>query len=227
MKTDACARPENGLLMFYLNGSLPDGERAAVEAHLGLCDACTRELDALAGIAAAWRERRVPILDAVKDARQARRLLPWIGMAAALVLAAGLGLARLPTGRGEAGTESRLSEARPAVTLDLLGGPVRDATAPPRLTLPAGVDIVSIIFTPPVPLQDRLRLELRGPGNVRLASREVSLALDSLGRATFAWPAELFAAPGAYELVLSEVDAGGAGRSFTYPFEAAGAAARP
>jgi len=101
-----CPDPER--LAAYVHDELAAAERAAVDAHLGLCARCTAEIELLAAApaevddvtwrrvergldrrAAPWRRRRRPAAGTRRAA--------WLGVAAAvLAVAAGVAVWRLP-----------------------------------------------------------------------------------------------------------------------------------
>lgn len=57
MTTASCTDPANGLLPFYLNGTLSDQEEISVRRHVDECDTCSREMEVLSGVAQGIRLR--------------------------------------------------------------------------------------------------------------------------------------------------------------------------
>jgi len=97
MKPDSGAghRDIQGLLPWWANGTLDLADRRRVEAHLEHCTACQREAVLLTRLEEALDEAAaVGLVEAphAPSGRSYRPALPWLGWAAAAVLALALGL---------------------------------------------------------------------------------------------------------------------------------------
>jgi hypothetical protein len=57
MTPASCTDSANGLLLFYLNGTLSNQEEIEVRRHVDECDICSREMEVLSGVAQGVRQR--------------------------------------------------------------------------------------------------------------------------------------------------------------------------
>jgi tetratricopeptide (TPR) repeat protein len=86
-----CLRSGNHELMErYLNQDLPEGEAEEFEAHVLECADCAEALERLATLRAELERRREEIEAAPRRAPSSGSWMPWLGLAAVAVVAAGL-----------------------------------------------------------------------------------------------------------------------------------------
>lgn len=226
MFANRCPHPANALLPFHVNGSLSETEEEQVKEHVRGCAVCDAEIEMLSGIADAVRAAPLPVLDGAPP-RRSPGLRAALALAAALAVAVpAVGIWWLAAGgRGDRAATRHLAppvsstaepaqvadatvgpeapgRMRPAVYLDLKGGPTRSGTAAPRLPAgPTGDTVVIALLLPerPGPAD---RLELTDPSGRVTALSGGPVSVDAFGRVTLVLSRSLVTATGPYAIVL-------------------------
>ena len=231
MTTRTCNDPADGLLPWYVNGTLDREEAASVARHLEGCSICARKCDELAEIAESLSAYGMPAAEA-RRARTSR--LPY-ALAAGLLLPAVLGVywayLGFPTRRevlakaGGAGPRPPQSEPlRSTMTLDLGPGPLRGEEAVPTLHLSDSADWITVRFFLPTVANPLVAVDLEtGAGKV-LAQQSGIPGIDELGRSACSFPRELLRAPGEYAIVVREESSSEGPRDHRFPFRVEGPA---
>jgi len=211
VRPEECHHPANGLLPWYVKGTLQGTELEWVREHADSCDICAAECDALAASGE-------PILTpAVKPSRRGRRHLPY-ALAGALLVPALVGSYCMWLAAA-GGTDTVTHRLAPSRYLDLGVGPTRAAEPLKTLVSPGDVGSVVISFVVQPLAQGLYTFDLEGPhGEVLL--RQVSIReIDEMGRCTYVFPTGLLGAAGAYAIVVRVTSPDGESRLYPYPFE--------
>ena len=211
MRPPECRHPANGLLPWYVKGTLQGTEREWVRDHVESCDICSDECDALA------RSSDEIVTQAAPPARPARPRLPYI-LAAALLLPATLGVY---CAWFELGGISRHvpHELVSTAYLDLGTGPTRAAEPLKSLQLPDDIGSVVISFFVPISADGAYAFDLDGPHGKALVRKQPIRGIDQMGRCTFAFPPGLISTIGEYAILVRVASPDGASRLYPYPFE--------
>ena len=205
-----CRHPASGLLPWYVNGSLQGTEREWVAGHVALCETCQQECEAIA------RSSETIVSSRAEPARHSR--LPYV-LAGVMTIPAVLGIYCLwPKPRMAMRPIQRLS---PAVYLDLGAGPTRSAETVQELAPHDDTGAVVISFLVPLSEHAVYSFDLEGPHGAALARNEPLGDIDELGRCTYALPAALLRAAGAYAIVVRVTESDGETRLYPYPFQVA------
>jgi hypothetical protein len=210
--SEPCADPARALLDFHLNRTLSAEEDAGVRAHLEACPRCAAECAELAEVTAAIARFGVEPSPAAGRARRRWRLF---GLAAALVLAAALGLyiARARGGPIAPAPAAGDLEAR----LDLGRGATRGGDSLPVVVVTPALRSVRVTLVPPVQPGARYLASLSDAAG-EAAPETPAGAPDALGRTEVVFPASGLRHAGPAELVLRVVPEAGEARLFRYPF---------
>ena len=214
-----CMNTANDLLPWYLNGTLQSTERAQVEAHLGDCPVCRRELAELSELAEALDLHAES--DQRPDARKPARAsfpaaLGWAA-AASVVLIASLAVVVMLR-RAPAPPPSGL-EAGESMSLDLGSGPTRSADSPAELRISGKTRRVELSFAPPIDGRNDFEVRLTGPDHAEVQSWDRGpLDLDPLGRARLSVEAGRLARDGDYQLLVRHFGESGESREYAFPF---------
>jgi len=208
VRPDECHHPANGLLPWYVKGTLQGSELEWVKDHVESCDSCSYECDALS-------EPPVEIVTASRAPVRAR----WSGrsqiLAAALVVVVTLGICCFLMATADART-ARLASA---TYLDLGIGPTRAADPLNSVPAPGDGDSLVISFFPPLSARAVYSFDLEGPRGITLVRQRPIADMDAMGRATYAFPSSFFAAKGEYAVVVRVASPDGETRLYPYPFE--------
>jgi hypothetical protein len=214
-----CDDPANGLLPWYLNGTLAADDEARVRTHLDACASCSDELDALSEVARGLPDLPpLPTPGTIDRSRRFRRT-PWF-IAASLAVPALLGIywAGLGFPRGRA-------ELRPAVdrsgrlgltaVVNLGTGPMRGVGPNQVLVLTPGVERIVATFRLPILPEAPLALELQDANGSVLARGSLTRGWDEQLDCAYSFAAAALSGAGEYALVVRDP---ASGRSYPFPF---------
>jgi len=214
-----CDEPANGLLPWYLNGTLDADDEARVRTHLDVCAVCADELDVLSEVARGLPDLPArPTLGAIGGFRGLRRA-PWI-IAASLAVPALLGIYWAGLGFPRGSTQLRPAIDRPGgfgltAVISLGPGAMRGEGSHPVLVMTPGMERVVVTFRLPVVPDTPLALELQDVNGGVLAREGLVAGWDEQLDCAYSFSAAALSGPGAYKLVVRET---ASGRSYPYPF---------